>query len=104
MCRAEILLAGLGPGLKSQDSRDRDCRTVLLLKSRGTTNPDISGQESQSVPGRSRCPVILPTHLGKIMLEAFQQRQCSKVCRVLHKKSRDFRIFTLLLLKCSLVS
>ena len=30
-----------------------------LLKSRGTTNPDISGQESRSVPGRSRCPGIL---------------------------------------------
>ena len=35
------------------------CGTVPLLKSRRTTNSDISGQESRSVPGRSRCPGIL---------------------------------------------
>ena len=35
------------------------CGTVPLLKSRGTTNPGISEQESRSVPGRSRCPGIL---------------------------------------------
>ena len=54
--------AGIGTGTRTRGTvgtGTKIYRTVPLLKSRGTTNPGISGQESRSVPGRSRCPGIL---------------------------------------------
>ena len=57
-------IPGIGTGTGTQSrgtvgTGTNICGTVPLLKSRGTTNPGISGQESRSVPGRSRCPGIL---------------------------------------------
>ena len=55
-------MIGTGTGTQSHGTvgtGTKICGTVPLLKSRGTTNPGISGQESRSVPGRSRCPGIL---------------------------------------------
>ena len=52
---------GMGgcPGTGTQCHETKICGTVLVLKFHGTQNPDIFGQESWSVPGRSRCPGIL---------------------------------------------
>ena len=58
----QIPMIGTGTGTQSHGTvgtGTKICGTVPLLKSRGTTNPGISGQESRSVPGRSRCPGIL---------------------------------------------
>ena len=55
-------IPGIGIGTQTRGTvgtGTKICGTVPLLKSRGTTNPGISGQESRSVPGRSRCPGIL---------------------------------------------
>ena len=57
-------IPGIGTGTGTQSrgtvgTGTKICGTVPLLKSRGTTNPGISGQESRSVPGWSRCPGIL---------------------------------------------
>ena len=49
---------GPGPGVKATDSREREkiCETVPLLKSRGTTNPDISGHFTGLSRGTSGTP------------------------------------------------
>ena len=57
-------IPGIGTGTGTQSrgtvgTGTKICGTVPLLKSRGTTNPGISGQKSRSVPGRSRRPGIL---------------------------------------------
>mgnify|MGYP003329908163 CR=1 FL=1 len=56
-------IPGIGTGTGTQShgtvgTGTKICGTVPVLKSRGTTNPGISGQASRSVPGRSRCPGI----------------------------------------------
>ena len=56
-------IPGVGTGTGTQShgtvgTGTKICGTVPVLKSRGTKNLDISGQESRSVPGRSRCPGI----------------------------------------------
>ena len=58
----QIPMIGTGTGTQSHGTvgtGTKICGTVPLLKSRGTPNPGISGQESRSVSGRSRCPGIL---------------------------------------------
>ena len=56
-------IPGIGTGTGTQSRGTVGTGTKIygipLLKSCGTTNPDFSGQESRSVPGRSRCPGIL---------------------------------------------
>ena len=54
-------IPGIWTGTQSHETvgnGTKICGTIPLRKSHGTTNPDISGQESRSVPGRFRCPGI----------------------------------------------
>ena len=86
-----------GPGLKAtrQSGRGQRCATVLLLKSRGTTNSGILGQDfgtGKKIAGLSR-PVPCP-YLDLTLFENLKfPLRCSKFSKHFWKKCRSWQIF-----------